>query len=194
MRRTGSSAKVPRSGPTKSCRLPAMRTGRVAASRRSKDRVRGCEHDACRRGNDHHSSAQAYKQQFVDGKMIGGQMWFERDLVDYQERMRGRRLFVSNLDYETSWRQLKDLVRREADVARVDIFTHESGKSKGCGVVEFETRAGCKSALQTLNETELMGRKLFFKLVSRLCINMERVSLGYGLAPFAEHTAKQAHC
>ena len=71
--------------------------------------------------------------------MIGGKIWYERDLTEYQEKMRGRRLFVSNLDYDTTWRQLKEHVRQksEADVVRVDIFTIESGKSKGCGVVEF---------------------------------------------------------
>lgn len=107
--------------------------------------------------------------------------------------MRGRRLFVSNLDYETTWRQLKEHVRHksEANVIRVDIFTNESGKSKGCGVVEFETRDGCKSALETLNETELSKRKLNFKLVSRHM--HKRVEIGYGFAPSAEHAAEQAH-
>ena len=107
--------------------------------------------------------------------------------------MRGRRLFVSNLDYDTTWRQLKEHVRQKskADVVRVDIFTIESGKSKGCGVVEFETRDGCKSALAALNDTELSNRRLNFKLVSRHM--HKRVEIGYGFAPSAEHAAKQAH-
>ncbi len=42
-----------------------------------------------------------YSQQFTEGKMIGGKMFYERDLEDYQNYMRGRRVFLSNLNWNT---------------------------------------------------------------------------------------------
>lgn len=36
--------------------------------------------------------------------------------------MEGRRIYLSNLSYETEWKYLKDHMRRAGDVVRVDIF------------------------------------------------------------------------
>ena len=80
-------------------------------------------------------------------------MFYERDLLDYQESMRGRRVFVSNLNWETEWKYLKDHMRQAGEVVRVDIFQNEHGRSKGCGVVEFKTKQGCQRALEILNES-----------------------------------------
>jgi len=49
-------------------------------------------------------------------------MFYERDLLDYQESMKGRRVFVSNLNWETEWKYLKDHMRQAGEVVRVDIF------------------------------------------------------------------------
>ncbi len=51
--------------------------------------------------------------------------------------MKGRRLFFSNLSFETTWKHVKDHMRQAGDVVRVDIFQDDKGRSKGCGVVEF---------------------------------------------------------
>ena len=80
--------------------------------------------------------------------------------------MRGRRVFLSNLNWDTNWRVLKDRMREAGEVVRVDIFTNDQGRSKGCGVVEFRTKESCRRAIETLNDTELDGRKLNLKLVS----------------------------
>lgn len=93
-------------------------------------------------------------------------MFYESDLVQYQETMKGRRVFLSNLNWDTQWKYLKDHMRQAGDVVRVDIFLNEQGRSKGCGVVEYRTKQDCQRALATLNESELDGRKLFLKLVS----------------------------
>jgi RNA recognition motif-containing protein len=75
--------------------------------------------------------------------MIGNQMFYQQDLEEYQHSMRGRRVFLSNLNWDTQWKYLKDHMRQAGDVVRVDIFTNEQGRSKGCGVVEFKTTQGC---------------------------------------------------
>jgi RNA recognition motif-containing protein len=51
--------------------------------------------------------------------------------------MEGKRIFVSNLSYETQWKYLKDHMRQGGDVVRADIFEDESGRSRGMGYVSF---------------------------------------------------------
>jgi hypothetical protein len=54
--------------------------------------------------------------------MIGGRMFYQKDLEEYQRNMEGRRIYLSNLSYETQWKYLKDHMRSAGDVVRVDIF------------------------------------------------------------------------
>ena len=49
----------------------------------------------------------------------------------------GRRVFVSNLSYETQWKYLKDHMRQAGDVVRADIFEDEKGRSRGMGYVKL---------------------------------------------------------
>ena len=42
-----------------------------------------------------------YFKEFEGGKMIGNQIFDEKDLADYQRSMQCRRLFVSNLAFNT---------------------------------------------------------------------------------------------
>ena len=51
--------------------------------------------------------------------------------------MEGRRLFVSNLAFETQWKYLKDHMRQAGDVVRADIFEDQKGRSRGIGYVSF---------------------------------------------------------
>ena len=48
---------------------------------------------------------------------------------------RPNRVFVGNLAFKTSWRYLKDYMRKAGDAVFVDIFTDGMGRSKGCGYV-----------------------------------------------------------
>lgn len=44
------------------------------------------------------------------------------------------KVFISNLAYETNWRNLKDHMRKAGgDVLRADIFEDEKGRSRGIG-------------------------------------------------------------
>ena len=42
-------------------------------------------------------------------------------------------MFVSNMSYETNWRNLKDFMRKAGEVIRADIFEDEKGRSRGIG-------------------------------------------------------------
>ena len=68
------------------------------------------------------SHSRNYSSEFNEGKMIGGRMFYQKDLEEYQRNMEGRRIYLSNLSYETQWKYLKDHMRSAGDVVRVDIF------------------------------------------------------------------------
>uniref|UniRef100_A0A7S0YK04 RRM domain-containing protein n=1 Tax=Polytomella parva TaxID=51329 RepID=A0A7S0YK04_9CHLO len=73
----------------------------------------------------------------------------------------GRRLYVTNLAYEASWQQLKDHFKMIGPVVHCSIIKdHSTGRSKGCGLVEFEQPRDASNALKQLNGTNFLGRPL----------------------------------
>lgn len=79
------------------------------------------------------------------------------------------RVFVSNLPYDYRWQDLKDLFRKEiGEVAFVELFSDENDKSKGCGIVEFESTESVKKAIEKLHRYDIDGRKIIVKEV--ICV------------------------
>lgn len=54
----------------------------------------------------------------------------------YGKDVSGKRVFVSNLAFETQWKYLKDHMRQAGDVVRADIFENKDGSSRGIGYVQ----------------------------------------------------------
>lgn len=85
----------------------------------------------------------------------------------------GRRVYVGNLAYKTSWQDLKDHFRKIGDVVHAEIMIDHSGKgpasvqgrplSKGCGLVEFATKELAQRAIKEMFDTDLDGRKIFVR-------------------------------
>jgi RNA recognition motif-containing protein len=75
----------------------------------------------------------------------------------------GCQLFVGNLSFETSWRELKDHFRQCGDVERADVKFSE-GKSRGFGTVRFYKKQDAEAAIGRLNGVELQGRALEVRL------------------------------
>ena len=76
----------------------------------------------------------------------------------------GRRVWVGNLSFETSWQQLKDHFKVAGHVLHADIMQDSEGRSKGCGIVEFEHPADALRSISllsnsTLNERQIMVRE-----------------------------------
>ena len=67
------------------------------------------------------------------------------------------RVYVGNLAWKTSWQDLKDHMRQCGEVVYADVFVDETGKSKGCGIVEYATREEAVRAISTLNDSSLPG-------------------------------------
>lgn len=74
-----------------------------------------------------------------------------------------RRVYVGNLSWDVTWSDLKDHMRSAGDVRRADVICEHNGRSKGCGIVEFETEEGAQNAIATLTHTELKGRTIFVR-------------------------------
>ncbi|XP_043276803.1 myelin expression factor 2 [Venturia canescens] len=75
-----------------------------------------------------------------------------------------RRIYVSNIPYDFRWQDLKDLFRTEVGkVAHVELFTDESDKPRGCGIVEFEDADSVKTAVDKMHRFDIKGRKLVVK-------------------------------
>lgn len=75
-----------------------------------------------------------------------------------------KRVYVSNIPYEYRWQDLKDLFRRMVgSVEYVELFLDESGKPRGCGIVEFKEAEDVAKALQTMHRYELNGREIVVK-------------------------------
>ena len=81
-----------------------------------------------------------------------------------QDEPVSRGIFCGNLSYETTWQSLKDHMRQAGEVIRADVLTDRAtGRSKGCGIVEYEDAADARKALRDLHETELDGRQIFLR-------------------------------
>ena len=73
------------------------------------------------------------------------------------------RVYVGNLSFDVSWQELKDIMRQAGSVIRVDILIDRNGRSRGCGIVQYATTAEANHAIATLQQTEIMGRKIFIR-------------------------------
>lgn len=54
-------------------------------------------------------------------------------------------------------------MREAGEVVHAEVFTEASGRSAGCGIVEFESPSGAENAINTLNDSVLDGRTIFVR-------------------------------
>lgn len=76
----------------------------------------------------------------------------------------GTQLFVGNLSYETTWKELKDHFRQCGDVQRAEVAEGNGGRKKGYGTVQFYKQEDANNAIENLNGIELQGRALAVRL------------------------------
>ena len=74
---------------------------------------------------------------------------------------RGMRLYVGNLPYETSERELRDIFCAHGHVIETQIIRdRQSGRSKGFGFVELEDGTSAAAIIGALDNAELGGRRM----------------------------------
>ncbi len=75
-----------------------------------------------------------------------------------------KKLFVGGIPYSTSEDALRAMFAKVGTVESVAIITDRmTGRSKGFGFVEMSTDAEAQAAIDSLNDTELEGRKISVK-------------------------------
>ncbi|HOA75515.1 MAG TPA: RNA-binding protein [Phycisphaerae bacterium] len=73
----------------------------------------------------------------------------------------GKKLYVGNLNYETTSSQLEALFSQHGTVESAEVITDRStGRSKGFGFVEMGSDQEAQAAIQALNGTSQDGRAL----------------------------------
>ncbi|KAL7426228.1 hypothetical protein ACHAXM_000377 [Skeletonema potamos] len=76
---------------------------------------------------------------------------------------RSKRVYVGNLAYWVAWQDLEHHMRYAGDVRYTKVMMMTDGRSKGFGIVEFATAEAAKNAIETLNGTQLCGRRIFVR-------------------------------
>jgi RNA recognition motif-containing protein len=94
------------------------------------------------------------------GGVIGDQLLHGGASADLGD---GSKVYVGNLSYDVTWRELKDHMKTAGPVAHADVAAGEDGKSKGYGLVEYQNNLGAQQAIAILNNTELQGRLIFVR-------------------------------
>lgn len=79
------------------------------------------------------------------------------------EKAQNHRVYVGNLSWDVAWQDLKDHMRQAGEVLHAEVITEASGRSKGCGIVEYATEDEAQEAIHTLTDTELKGRMIFVR-------------------------------
>lgn len=73
-----------------------------------------------------------------------------------------RRVYVGNLSWNVTSDMLRDFMEQAHDVVEVDMF-ETRGRPKGCAIVTFKSSYGAQKAIDTLNDSDLDGRKVFVR-------------------------------
>ncbi len=73
----------------------------------------------------------------------------------------GKTIYVGNLPYQSTSRDLEDLFSPYGTVERADVISdRQTGRSRGFGFVEMSTEEEAQAAIQGLQNAQLMDRSL----------------------------------
>eukprot|EP01025_Chloroclados_australasicus_P016507 TRINITY_DN1830_c0_g1_i10.p1 TRINITY_DN1830_c0_g1~~TRINITY_DN1830_c0_g1_i10.p1 ORF type:complete len:379 (-),score=46.50 TRINITY_DN1830_c0_g1_i10:467-1603(-) len=101
--------------------------------------------------------------------MMGGYFFpppvptYQRVGGQQQEASSGYQAVVHNLPWQCTWQELKDAFAKW-NVVRADIVYDQFGRSKGFGVVRFQTQDDATSAIQQMNNQMIAGRQVAVRL------------------------------
>lgn len=75
----------------------------------------------------------------------------------------GFRVFVGNLAWVTQSPALREHFLQCGEILRAEVFTERSGRSRGCGIVEFASDEQAQGAMASMSDTVLDGRPIFVR-------------------------------
>ena len=71
-----------------------------------------------------------------------------------------KKLYVGNLEYSTTDKELEELFSSEGTVTYAKVVMREDGKSRGFGFIEMETEEESKKALEKFNQSSFKDRTI----------------------------------
>ena len=87
---------------------------------------------------------------------------YRKGPAEFRERFAETKIFVENLSFETDWMALKDhfIDAGYPTVYASVSYDKERGRSKGCGIVQFETVDAMNAAVEQMTGSMLDGRSI----------------------------------
>lgn len=76
----------------------------------------------------------------------------------------GTQIYVGNIPYTVTWQQLKDAFREHGNVLHADVPSDYMGRSRGFGLVRFESADDAQNAITAMNNSDFNGRQIYVKL------------------------------
>ncbi|CAK9033431.1 unnamed protein product [Durusdinium trenchii] len=122
-------------------------------------RSRGCALVSFRSPED----AQRAVMELHDTDLGGRKIIVREDRVDQSTPSKECRVYVGNLSWQATWRDLKDHCRAVGEVRRADVAGDLDGNPKGYGIVEFASPEEAQAAVEQLTGTDLLGREIFVR-------------------------------
>ncbi len=88
----------------------------------------------------------------------------EKQEQNFKENFLGTRVFVQGIPNYASWQDLKDHFKVAGEVVFASVsIDPETGRSKGCGIVQFESTAMSQNAIKMMRDHPMDGHKLFVR-------------------------------
>jgi len=73
------------------------------------------------------------------------------------------RIFVGNLSWSVKWKELVEHMEKAGEVNYAEILTGMQGRSMGAALVEFKTKEEAQTAIDTLFDSPINGRKIYLR-------------------------------
>lgn len=73
------------------------------------------------------------------------------------------RVFVGNLSWSVKWKELVAHMEQAGEVNYAEILTGMQGRSMGAALVEFKTKEQAQTAIDTLFDIPISGRKIYLR-------------------------------
>ena len=129
------------------------------------------------------------KRASFSGRRAGGRRYGGPE-PEFRRLHRETRIFVENLSYNTEWQQLKDhFINAGYPTVYASVsYDKENQRSKGCGLVQFETRHAADDAVQHMTGSILDGRSINCRPDQK---EQYRSDDGYNVPDYSKHARRE---
>jgi len=88
----------------------------------------------------------------------------QKEDTTFKEDFQGTRVFVQGLPEDADWKDLKDHFQLAGDVVFASVSVDQrTGRSKQCGIVQFETSSMAQKAIREMRNHPMNGEKLYVR-------------------------------